>query len=541
MEKVPGYKEACAIREANLTSRAKDLETLERYVHGTQYRGLPDWFTGQCPLWEREPCIVTPIVKSAIDSNGDLLLGENRFPIATAEGLTGPEADNFEKATATAIQQSRLRAAAREVFSTAQGCKSACAVFGIRSERLFIDTVLPRWCEPRLTLDGVVEFLEIKYPYLVVGKDEQGKPKVFCKIVRRVIDDQTDTTFGPVNAKEDGSDPNWGEGVVSEHGFGFCPVVWYAHMQGCVAVNEYDGTAIHENLTDEIRAYDFAESQKHRAALYVGDPQWTEIGVQPGYNPTETVREANLAPSRSLRPGQNNYVSESGPSNTGKARKKSPGSVWQYAGDASKIKVQLHTLPGDALKALEDHARGLRSKLAEGLAVVFLDPESLPNESRLSGKALESFKSRQLDRVGCYRSDFGDKFLLPALGMLLRISLKKDLPIEHLDVVRSVTTKKGWNWHSPRIYLVWGEYFQPSGEEEELLMRSAKQAKEAGIATTKVLVNKLRGILGIRDVDAYLTELEAEAEKARAEAQDDMKLEASLKPKPAAMAPKSKK
>jgi hypothetical protein len=260
MQDVPGYHEACKLREMYLTNRSKLLESLERYVQGTQYQGKPDWFSDECPLWERAPCIVYPIVKSAIESNGDLLLGEGRFPVVTVEGLTGEEADNFEKAIATVIRQSRLRAGAREVFAAGQGCGSACAIFGVRSGRLFIDTVLARWCEPQLTAEGAVELLEVKYPYLTIVKDEGGKPKVQCLIFRRTIDAQTDITYLPAKAREDGTEPNWVEDdtKTNPHGLGFCPVVWFAHLRGCLAVNEYDGTAIHEHLTDEIRGHDFA-------------------------------------------------------------------------------------------------------------------------------------------------------------------------------------------------------------------------------------------------------------------------------------------
>ncbi len=535
MQNVPGYAEALRLREMYLSNRSKSLESLERYVHGTQYAGLPDWFSDTKPLWERAPCIVYPIVKSAIDSNGDLLLGEGRFPVVTVEGLTGDEADNFEKAIATVIRQSRLRAAAREVFAAGQGCGSACAIFGVRAGRLFIDTVLARWCEPQLTAEGAVELLEVKYPYLTTIKDEGGKPKVVCMIYRRVIDAQTDITYKPAKAQEDGTEPNWQEDVVNAHSLGFCPVVWYPHLRGCLAVNEFDGTAIHEHLTDEIRAHDFALSQRHRAALYVGDPQWTEIGVEPGYNPTGEGSAANLPNARTLRPGQelSNYSSEL-PTSMKKARKKSPGVVWQYPGDASKIKVDLHALPGDALKALDDHARDLRAKLAEALAVVFLDADSLPNESRLSGKALESLKAQQLDRVDYYRSDFGDGFMLPALGMLIRIALETKLPIEHLDTVQSVIkTQKLWSWHQPPLFFVWGDYFKPSGEEEFMLMQSAEKAVTAGIATKRVLVEKLRSVLGIRDVESYMAELEAEQEQAMERDKEMLKAEAALKPKPA--------
>lgn len=538
-DKTPGLKEAQAILEKYLSARAKALASLERYVEGTQYDGLPDFFTDKKPLWERAPCIVYPIVKAAIDSNSDLLLGEGRFPAARVDGLSGDEADEFEKAVAKVTQQSRLKAAAREVFAAGQGCGSACAVFGIRGNRLFIDTLLARWCKPNLSVDGSVISVEVRYPYLAIKETADGE-KWVCKLYRRTIDAVSDITYAPVEGREDGKEPTWKEETVIKHELGFCPVVWFAHLKGCAAVNDFDGRAIHEHLTDEIRAHDFALSQRHRAALYAGDPQWTEIGVEPGYNPTGNGgRKAEVPASTYGRPGEaitGGWVSES--SGQTKARKKSPGTVWQYAGKNPDVKVQLHTLPGDALTALDNHARDLRGKIAESLGVVFLDLEALPNESRLSGRALESAKSRQLDRVNYYRSDFGDKFILPALGMLLRIAIETGLKIDGLEAIKAVVKDtKSWSWHAPSVDLVWGDYFKPNGEEEFMLAQAAALLKENGIATTKVLVEKLRSILGIRDVESYLVELKAEQDEAMKQQQDNevalVKATAAAKPAPA--------
>lgn len=535
----PGLREAQKILDKNLSARAKALQSLEKYVEGTQYDHLPDWFSDKKPLWERAPCIVYPIVRAAIDSNSDLLLGEGRFPTAKVDGLEGDEAEQFEKATAKVVQQSRLKAGARELFAAGQGCGSACGIFGVRGGRLFIDTLLARWCKPKLALDGSVLWLEVRYPYLAIEKTQDGE-KWVCKLYRRTIDATSDIQYKPANAKADGTEPSWTVESETKHDLGFCPVVWFPHLKGCQAVNDFDGRAIHEHLTDEIRAHDFALSQRHRAALYAGDPQWTEIGVEPGFNPTGNGgRKAEVPASTFGRPGESSigvYTSEPMNANS-KVRKKSPGTVWQYGGKNPEVKVQLHTLPGDALKAIDDHARDLRSKLAESLGVVFLDLEALPNESRLSGKALESAKARQLDRVNYYRSDFGDKCLLPALGMLLRIALKTNLKIDGLEVVKKAAASAGesWSWHAPPIELVWGEYFRPSGEEEELLSRSAAALKGAGLATTRILVEKLRSILGIKDVDSYMKTLEEEQAKAMEQEKDMLKAQAEVK---AAAAPK---
>lgn len=518
LEKIQGYEEAVRTIEANLSPRAKHLAELERYVEGTQYVGRPDWFSDEKPLFDRAPCIVYPIVPNAIESNSDLLLGEGRYPVATVDGLEGDDAEAFEKAVAKISKQSRLRAASKEIFEAGQGCSSACAIFGIRGGRLFAESVRARWCEPELDREGAVLRLVIQYPYLTTEKQLDGRYLVKAKLFRRVIDAQRDTTFIPGDARQDGIEPEW---IVDSkqdiaHGFGFCPVVWYAHMRGCTVVSDIDGKAIHERLTDEIRAHDFALSQRHRAALYTGDPQWTEIGVAAGYNPSKAVARVEMPASLGGKAGEpitGAYISKP---IRGKARKKHPGTVWQYDGKAGEVEVRLHTLPGDALDALDKHARDIRLKLSESLGVVFLDPETIPHNGTLSGRALEALKARQLDRCDNYRSDFGDRFILPALGMLIRISITKKLRIDGLEVVQRVIAESAemWSWHAPPLSLTWGRYFRLDADEETKQVDLVIKAKDGGIATKRVAVEKLRGVFDIKDVDAYLAELEDEAEEA---------------------------
>lgn len=519
---LPGYAEAVQAVEANLSPRAKHLATLERYVEGTQYEGLPDWFSDKVPLWERAPCIVDPIVRRAIESNADLVLGEGRFPLLTIEDVDGEAAEHIEYVLARLTQQSRLRMAAREAFEAAQGAGSACAIFGIRAGRLFIDTVRARWCEPELDGEGAVQRLEIKYPYLTVVT-EGGRRLVKAMLFRRVIDDKTDTTYKPGEARPDGVEPAWVEDASKtvRHGLGFCPVVWYPHMRGCAIVGDLDGKALHEHLTDEIRAHDFALSQRHRAALYTGDPQWTEIGVEPGYNPTEPVRRPEV-PTTLLggKPSEANPIRggfHAKPSRN-KARKKSPGSVWQYP---EGVQVKLHSLPSDALDAVDKHARDLRVKLAESLGVVFLDPETIPAATTLSGRALEALLGRQLNRCDGYRSDVGDRFLLPAVGMLLRIAIAKRVRLEGIDKVQAVIATIGerWSWHTPPVALSWGRYIRLASEEEAKQVELVVKAKDGGVATTRAAVEKLRSVFDIKDVDAYLAELEKERTEGVAEQQ----------------------
>lgn len=355
-------------------------------------------------------------------------------------------------------------------------------------------------------------------------------------LYRRTITAQADVAFKPARAKDDGRPVSFqvDESMTVAHKLGFCPVIWFAHVKGCTAVNNFDGNAIHQFLTDEIRAHDFALSQRHRAAMFAGDPQWTEIGVEPGYNPTSPGRTPVLPASLDGMPGSpvtGGYLDGGGGgAGTSKARRKSPGTVWQYPGKSLETDVKLHTLPGDALTAISDHAKDIRAKICEALGVVFIDPESLPNESRLSGKALESFKARQLDKVNYYRADFGDHFILKALAMLIRIAIECKVPIDGLEVLAKATQNKSWSWISPPVELVWGEYFHPTGEEENYLIMASKAALEAGFMTKRATVELRKKILGIRDVDAFMAELEKENEENQ---QKEVDMAKAMKPPPA--------
>jgi len=438
-----GYDEAVKAVHANMSPRAHRMAQLERFVEGTQYEGLPNFWAADAkvPLVDRAPCIVYPIVRSAIDSNVDLLLGEGRFPTLSARPdedgdiVDDGELSEEESATIDAFirqvhKQSRFRVAAREMFAAGQASGSACALLGVRSGKLFVETVKARWCEPEFDIDGNVTRLVIQYPYVETVR-VSGQWQSKARVYRRVIDDQNDVTMLPAEGRADGGEIAWRKDAARSvtHGLGFCPVVWYAHMRGCVAFGDYDGKAIHEQLLDEIKALDMTLSQRQRAAYYAGDPQWTEAGVELGSSPTGGGRRGRgiMSTPAGGRPSDDNPVNGrfADPLVGSKARKKSPGDVWQY--ESPDTKVQLHTLPGDALKAIDDTAHDLRQKIAESLCVVFMDPENVKFAATVSGKALEVLKQRQLDRCDQYRADFGERFILPATNMLLRIVAKVKL------------------------------------------------------------------------------------------------------------------
>ena len=437
-----GYADAVQQAARRMSPRARRLAQLESWVDGTQYAGLADWFE-DVPIGEKAPCIVDPIVADAIESHVDMVLGEGRFPALTtrpgddeapeddaedAGALSEEDSERLDRVLEAVVEQSRFPAVCREALGMAMGCGSVGTIYGARAGRLFGDTVKARWCEPEFLADGrTVRQLVIQYPYVEVYVDPTGTWRARARIFRRVIDEQADTTFLPAEVND--PKPRWvvDTAATVAHGLGFCPVVWYPFFRGCSIAGQIDGRAPHGNPLGMIQAHDVALSQRHRAAVYAGDPQWTECGVEKGANPSSGGR-VNPLPitQRGGLPASDNPVVgriiEESNQTTG--RKKHPGAVWQY--EDKDVKVKLHTLDGAALDAVSKHAQDIRLKLMQALAYVPLDPESA-NVVRgtLSGKALDTLRQRQLNRDDRIRDDFGDGFIRPSVSMLLRIANAK--------------------------------------------------------------------------------------------------------------------
>lgn len=438
---IKGYQEARSIQRANTSGRAKWLQRFDDYVTGRQYAHLNNWWSN-APIWRRAPCIVDPVVATAIRSNVDLVLGEGRYPTVTSrpdedddsEGLEAEVSEKLDKFLQKLQHAARLPAHYREALSQAQGVGTAVGIFGVRKGRPFADLVKAQWCTRDLDADGRVAKLVIEYPYLSCEEGGGHRQVVRCRRYRREIDSARDVTFKPVVLRKDGPEegPVEDKALTVNHALGFCPAVWYRFMVGCSTVNEIDGHPVHEDLTDEIDSLNYALSQKHMAAIYAGQPQPYEIGVSAGYNPTGTRRIVDpmpAGPDGDNGPANAVYAEPSGPR---EGRLKGPGNVWQY--EDPNTKVGYLTIPDGSLKAIDDHCHDVRSKITEGLAVVMLDPDQVKFAATVSGKAMETLRARQLDRCDQIRDDFGDGYLLPSIDMLLRIVRKLKQSGQSVDV-----------------------------------------------------------------------------------------------------------
>ncbi len=516
-----GQAEADRIALANMSPRYRRLDALERWVTGTQYKGRPNWWDDNVPLWEREPCIVYPVVDIAIQSNTDLCLGEGRFPRFgithtgkdTAES-SGDETSPVETFLGQYHRLSRFGTACREAFSSAQGCGTTVALQGARKGVPFVDLLPAKWCTVELNDEGQPAKLTIEYPYIDEQKDRSGQWVAKAMLFRRVIDEQRDVFYKPAEATEHGGKVDWQEDPAKTvtHGLGFCPVVWYPFMRGCQPVNVIDGKAIHQWVTDEIQAHDIARSQWHRGAL-MSEPQVFETGVTPGFNPTAEGRAAFVPTTEHGGPVTpdnpiTGHFAESAPQT--KARKRGPGYVWQYP-DGAKVDALFY--PGDALKAQQDNCSDLRVKLQEALCVVFLDPENIKFAATTSGKALEAIKQKQLDRCAQYREDFRDGFLIPCVKMQLRLMRQLGASLKVPGLKEALSALGKGEEADPDIEVRYGDFYTPDPTEQKALIELIALSAKEGLLDRESAIEKAAPILGVQNIE----ELKKRLEKQRAE------------------------
>ncbi len=526
--------EAIAAAHANLSPRQRELETLERYAKGTQYEGLPDWFDESVPLWERAPCIRYLCVKSAIASHVDLVLGEGRFPVVTsnpneddsaADGLDPEQSKKVDRAIRELCRRVRFRSVSRVALKHGLQAKSVAVIAGARKGRPFLELVRSRWCEPTFDEHQRVAKLEIRYPYIEWEKQGDGSYKLKALLYRRVIDAAADTTYLPLEAEKNGKEPLDTAWQVDKtktvaHKLGFCPVHWYAHMRECSTVDDYDGEAIHQESLETVRGLDFALSQRHRAALFAGDPQTIETGVQPGYNPSgQTGRMAQPGSAKGGEDARKYATSAYVATGPKTARVKSPGAVWQYEDPATKVAYLV--LPGDALVALDQDAADLRNKLCEDLAYCPIDPHNVKFTGEMSGNAIAMLRARQFDRCDIYRDDVGDNWVLPVVQLLLRVALKINLKLAALDPVRDILAKfVADDAAEPLLFLRWpAGYIKPDPADEKTTVDMAVSAKAGGVATKRMALQKIAPIFGVDNVDQAQEALENEAAANQAKAQ----------------------
>lgn len=523
--------------DAGKSPRAWSLSRFQAYYDGKAYAGRASWWNDAVPLQERAPCIVYPSVRIAIDSNVAFAMGEGKFPqvlslsseddsaFDDALGLKKTESDIVDAFNRKLIQAARLETVFRQAAKLAQASKSVALVLSFRKGLPCADLVPSFISTPTFDPadpDTVIK-LEIRYRYTENYLDAStGTWKPQVREYLRIIDAVADTTYLPVVIQEltDTGPVTPDKAQTFLHGFGFCPVRWYAHMKSVNAAGSYDGVALHEVACSQVEALDFSLSQRHRAALYCGDPQLTATGVESddGFAGQGRSAQQPMLPADMANPAAKQWGAALEGNQTRPGIRKGPGELWRTANPDAKF--QLLTLPADALEAISKNATDLRSLLCDSLGVVMIDPSTITGGGDLSGRTLAFVFSKQINAVSMFREDFGRKCILPVICMFYRMllakqtgvylaGLKKVLPILARFNV-AVAGVAGLVWFDPSLSLKWGDFFEPSDVDESTRCATALSSYAAGIITLKSAIEHIRAVFAIGDVGQYADTLAKE-------------------------------
>lgn len=531
------------ILEAGLSPRSKRIDTYLRYYEGTQYDGRPAFMdmTSEAPLAERAPCVVYPAVRNAVGSFVAMCLGDRRFPaFSTLQneddstfdkrfGLSEAESTVVDASITKIIDQTQLKSVALQILETGLAAGSAVLIASVLNGKLKVAQLDPRWCEPTYKEDNPEELDAIEVRYRYVERDrvdpETGRKEDKVYQYRRRIDSMFDTVFHPVEVKDkkDFPVPSRPKSKYA-HNFGFVPAVWWRALAPVADYGDVDGRPVHWGLTGLVDAVNFALSQRHRAALYCGDPQIVETGVD---------AEGVSAPIGRATAGRQLTIDGSGwgeplmqrRSGSQSVRKKGVGVVWRY--ESPDAKVHMLTLPSDALKAIEQDAEDNIEKLNEALGHVTLSPETIISGAEgadISGRAMAIAMIRQTSKCGAIRDDFALNCLLPLLNILFRIclSVPEGLYLAGVEKLRAilirfeqeVSTADGVvrRWFEPAINVRWPDWFPSSDADAQTRSITAAADLAAGLVTRKTAVEYIKSTYGIENIDQYLEVLERELE-----------------------------
>lgn len=529
--------------DAGKTPRARRIEESQRYHDGSIYDGRPGFFEDiDTPLRERAPCVVYPVVRNAVQSFTAMCLGDGKFPTITTGtseddsafdtrfGLSPDDSKTIDAGIRQIVRQTRLRAVAQQALEAGLISGTCVTVVSVTRGKLRVSQIDAKCCAPTFD-EGDPELLksvEVSYRYVTDDTLDPGTGKYAKRVFqyRRVIDATYDTVFVPVEVTQVNQRPVPSTPKTKyRHGFGFCPVVWYRMAAPVSDIADIDGRPIHWGLFSLVDSVNFALSQRFRAALYAGDPQICEFGVADDEFDAPMGRAADIRQPGVDRSGYNEPLFSRRGAGFSK-RKKGAGTVWRYTN--ADAKVQVLTLPGDALSCLADDAKDNIKKLREALGHVYIDPEELTGSGDISGKTLSFLYSQQIAKCDKYREDFGEKWLLPVVNMLFRVVLASGkglylagaAPMQKILVrfQQKVDGATDVMWFEPSLKLAWGDYFPTSDMDESTRIKTVIQALTCPrpLITLATAVLAIKSIFpDIQDPEQYVLGLAKEADDRR--------------------------
>ena len=490
------------------------LNRLEQWHLGTQYDTRPSFWSQDVPLRERAPVVQSQFTRSAVQRLATLIFGDRSFPRlkVEAEGyrttLSPAERDALQALVDEIASTLALSKRMREVITEGLKCGSACVIVGLVEGRPSLRLVPSKWCTPTLRPDGSVEALVIEY------KLPRGDG-AWCWH-RREITDTHDRVYAPVEVVER-TPPQWD--TYQEVAVEVCPVVWVrSDAEACASPDQIDGHALIEGLEDEVEALDMELSQLYRNALYNGEPQLVQIGVDDGALAGPVGRAGGATEERfswlnSVLPG---WAQRGGSSES--ALKKAPGKLWKLpsGGDAKMVEST-----GAGAEIIRGAIKELRRVLTDACGVVLFDADSLGGGD-LAARTLGLMHAPMLDHADNLRVEYGEA-LTRILSLMMRVlsgSLAQTQGVllrTHdgagpvLQRLYGVGPDGARRWLGASIALQWGAYFDPSAQDRQTAVATAMAASGgAPVLSHRSAVASVASLFGVHDVDAEVEATAAE-------------------------------
>ena len=490
------------------------INRLEQWYCGTQYDTRPSFWSQDVPLRERAPVVQSQFTRSAVQRLATLVFGDRSFPRLKVEAdgyrttLSPAERDALQALVDEITRTLALSKRMREVLTEGLKSGAACVIVGLVEGRPSLQIVPSKWCTPTLRADGTVESLCVEY------KTPGDDPKRW-RLHRREITATEDRTYAPVDVVE-GVPPKWGDYTAIP--LECCPVVWVRNDAEATATrDQIDGHALVEGLEDEIEALDMELSQLYRNALYNGEPQLVQIGVDGNaamaapVGRTGGATEERFSWLNSVLPGW----ARTGGGDT--AAKKAPGKLWKLpqGGDAKMVEST-----GAGAEIIRGAITELRRVLTDASGVVLFDADSLGGGD-LAARTLQLMHAPMLDHADNLRVEYGDALarivdmmlrvlsgrLAQTMGALLRTY---DAAVPALARLHGVGPDGARRWIGAPVSLAWGDYFEPSAADRKAAIETAMMANGGRpVLSHRSAVASVAAMFGVHNVDAEVEATEA--------------------------------
>lgn len=506
------------------TPRYAALARLQSYVDGTQYDGRPDFFTGDCPVRERKPCVIYPLPESAIDEATRFTFGEGRFPALCVRpveanaaiaglALAKDAAELLESAIAEIAAQSNLRSVMRALLRCGLGTKSAPTIVCLRDGKFAVDMPRPQDCWPTYRREGDpksdVVAMTWCYQFSRLVADRNGEPTTAPHFWRRDVTALEFIDYEPALI-ETNKPIEWVEKGRTKHGFTRCPVIWMRNLpdQHC---GDMDGTSLLDGQLDEFDALNFTLSQRHRGIDALGTPQPYETGVAENDGPAQDGRTA-VEPTgpKGFSRGSAGPAPHTIATRSKAARVRAPNVIWRYEG--VDVTVGLIETTGKAFEVASAHVDDISARCKQAMGVVLANAADTLGKGDMSAKFLALVYAPLLALVDELRECWGDH-LVALLELMLRgvmdcggagLLIPQAAQVASLLKGRVVVTTDGPIWVAPRIDLNWGAYFSPSNDDVKTDVEAAAKAVESKLVPPREATTYVAPNFGLRDIDEAL-------------------------------------